>query len=369
MTTTPDAPAATTTGAAGTTTLARRRVPHAGLAPVRVGRVSGLVRLRAVLVGLLGLAGLCAAAVAGIGHGDYPMHPADVVDVLFGGGTKMDRYVVFDLRLPRVLTGALVGLALGLAGALTQTVARNALASPDVLGVTQGASVGAVAVVVLGGAGAAVSVPVAALLGALAAAVAVYALAWRRGVHGHRFILIGLAVGEVLSGLVSYLLVRAEIVDAAKATIWLNGSLSNRDWSSVRPLALSLCVLVPLALATSFPTRALQFGDDTARGLGVRLQRAQLVVLLAAVGLAAAATAAAGPIGFVAFLTPQVALRLVGGPKPPPLVSAVLGACLLVTADLVARTLTPHELPAGLVTAAVGAPYLLWLLTRTRRTS
>lgn len=345
----------------------RTPVAHHGQLAVRVGPASGLIRYRAVTVGLLALVGLCVAAVFAIGVGDYPMPPADVVRTLSGGGTKLDNHVLWNLRMPRILTGALVGLALGLAGALTQTVARNPLASPDVLGVTQGASVGAMTVVVLGGGAAAVTVPFAALGGALLAAVAVYVLAWRGGVNGYRFILIGLAVGEVLAGIVSYLLVRAEIVDAARATIWLNGSLANRDWSIVWPLALSMCALIPLALSTSFPTRALQFGDDTARGLGVRLQRAQLVVILAAVGLAAAATAAAGPIGFVAFLTPQLALRLAGGPKPPPLVSAILGATLLVTADLIARTLTPHELPAGVVTSVVGAPYLLWLLTRPQR--
>jgi iron complex transport system permease protein len=337
---------------------------------IRAGPVSGAVSSRAVLVGVLGLTATLAVTVYSIGRGSFAISPGDVIQVLLGGGTTAQRLIVLDLRLPRILAAVLVGAALAVAGALTQTFARNPLASPDVLGVTSGASLGAVAVIVLGGS-ATVGVPFAALAGALLTAAAVYLLAWRRGIDGYRLVLVGLGVGEVLTSGVSWLLVRAEIVDATRATIWLNGSVAGVDWPQIRPLAVALAVLLPLAVAAGFALQALHFDDDVARGLGVRLQTAQLAVVLTAVALAAAAVAAAGPIEFVALVVPQIALRLCGGSRPPLLVSAILGALLVASADLIARSLlSTRELPVGLVTAIIGAPYLLWLLTRAnRRTS
>jgi iron complex transport system permease protein len=335
---------------------------------VHVGRFSGPVALRSVVVGVVGLALTVAVAVVSIGHGSFTIAPGDVVDTLLGGGTPAQRLIVVDLRLPRILTALLVGAALAVSGALTQTFARNPLASPDVLGVTHGASLGAVAVIVLGAGPAIGLVPVAALAGALVTALLVYVLAWRRGVDGFRLVLVGIGVGEVVTAGVSWFLVRAEIVDATRATIWLNGSVAGAEWAQVRPLAVGLALLLPLAGATAFTLPALQFDDDIARSLGVRLQVARLAVVLTAVALAAAAVAAAGPIEFVAFVVPQIALRLCGSSRPPLVVSAVLGALLVASADLVARLAQPgRELPVGLVTAMVGAPYLLWLLIRTNR--
>jgi iron complex transport system permease protein len=333
----------------------------------QAGRVAGTFAPRAAAVAVAGLVATAAVAVFSIGHGSFTIAAGDVVEVLFGGGTPAQKFIVLDLRLPRILTALLVGAALAVSGALTQTFARNPLASPDVLGVTNGASLGAVAVIVLGGS-AATAVPLAALAGGLLAAAAVYLLAFRRGVDGYRLVLVGIGVGEILTGGVSWFLVRAEIVDAARATVWLNGSVAGAGWEQVRPLGLALAVLLPLAVATAFPLQALQFDDDVVRSLGVRLQVAQLAVVLTAVALAAAGVCAAGPIEFVAFVVPQVALRLCGGSRPPLLVSAVLGALLVAAADLGARLALPaRELPVGLVTAAVGAPYLLWLLVRTNR--
>ncbi|MET7402173.1 iron chelate uptake ABC transporter family permease subunit [Dactylosporangium sp. NPDC005572] len=342
-------------------------VRPAGRRLVRAGRLSTTVSARSVVVGAAGLAATAAVAVVSIGQGSFTIAPADVVDVLLGGGTGAQRLVVLDLRLPRILTALLVGAALAASGALTQTFTRNPLASPDVLGVTNGASLGAVAVIVLAGP-ASGAVPLAALAGGLVAATLVYLLAWRRGIDGYRLVLVGLGVGEIVQSGVSWFLVRAEIVDAARATVWLNGSVAGADWAQVRPLAAALAVLLPVAVATSFTLQALQFDDDVTRSLGVRLQPARLAVVLTAVALAAAAVSAAGPVEFVAFVVPQIALRLCGGSRPPVLVSAILGALLVSAADLAARTTLPdRELPVGLVTAIVGAPYLLWLLVRTNR--
>ncbi|UWP85407.1 iron chelate uptake ABC transporter family permease subunit [Dactylosporangium fulvum] len=342
-------------------------VRPAGRRLVRAGRFTTTVSARSIAVGVAGLVATVAVAVVGIGKGSFTIPPGDVVDVLLGGGTPAQRLIVLDLRLPRILTALLVGAALAVSGALTQTLTRNPLASPDVLGVTNGASLGAVAVIVLAGP-ASGAVPLAALAGGLLAATLVYVLAWRRGVDGYRLVLVGLGFGELAQSGVSWFLVRAEIVDATRATVWLNGSVAGAEWAQVRPLAAALAVLLPLAVATSFTLQAMQFDDDVARSLGVRLQAGRLAVVLTAVALAAGSVAAAGPIEFVAFVVPQIALRLCGGSRPPLVVSAVLGALLVSVADLTARSLlTDRELPVGLVTAIVGAPYLLWLLVRTNR--
>ncbi|WP_328476626.1 iron ABC transporter permease [Actinoplanes sp. NBC_00393] len=338
---------------------------------LRAGPVSAVVPVRTVVVTVLALLATVAVGVLAVGRGDFPMTPQTVWEVATGGGTRIERHILLNLRLPRVLCGLLAGAALAVAGALTQTFARNPLASPDVLGVTFGASAGAVTAIVLGGVTGAVGVPLAALAGALLSAAVIYLLAWRQGIDGYRLVLIGLGAGQLLAGYTSWVLLRAEQVDLTRANIWLSGSLAGRDWTHVRPLAAALLVLLPAALAVTVALRVLQFGEDTARGLGLRLQTAQLGVVVVAAALAAAAVASAGPIEFVAFVVPQIALRLCGGSRPPLVASAVFGALLVVGCDLLARiVIAPAELPVGLVTAMVGTPYLLWLLLRrSRRTS
>jgi iron complex transport system permease protein len=315
------------------------------------------------------------AAAVNVGRGEFPISVGQVLEVFAGGGDAAQQFIVLDLRLPRALTGALVGAALGIAGAITQAIARNPLASPDILGITMGSSAAAVAVIVLGsGTGtlgsvaSGVSTPVAALAGGLGTALLIYALAYRRGIDGYRFVLVGIGVNAVLLSAISYLLMQAKISDAARATVWLNGSLNGRGWEHVRPIALALAILVPLALILVFTLGALQHGDDTARGLGVRVNLARSVLLLVAVGLAAVATSSAGPIAFIALVAPQAALRLVRSSRPPLLASMTIGAALTLGADVVARTmLGPVELPVGIVTAVIGAPFLLYLLARGSR--
>ena len=341
---------------------------------LRLGSASGRVPLRAAAVTLTGLAVLMLVVAVSVGTGDFPLSVPDVLRVLAGGGDAGQQFVVWELRLPRIAVGVLVGAALGMSGALTQTLARNPLASPDVLGVTEGAACGAVAVIVLGGTSGSLAtglsslgISSAALAGGLLTTTAIYLLAWRRGVDGQRLVLVGIGCGAVLSAITSWLLVRAQIWDATAAAVWLTGSLNARGWEQAGPLAWTLLVLGPAALLLTATLRVLQLGDDSTRALGVRLQLAQLATLVVAVGLAAMAVAAAGPIEFVAFVVPQVAMRLVGGSRPPLLASAVSGAVLVVASDLVARVVLPTELPVGVVTAVVGAPYLIWLLVRTNR--
>ena len=334
---------------------------------VRLGPASAVVHWRQAMVPAVGGVVLVLLSAVSLGRGDFPIGIADVLRAMAGLGDPGRQFVVRELRAPRIVVGLLVGAALGVAGALFQTSARNPLASPDVLGITQGASAGAVGAIVLGGGG--MSVPLAALAGALLTGALLFTLTWRAGVDGTRLVLVGIALWAVASALVDWLLTRADIRDAASAYVWITGSLNARGWEHAAPLAIALAVLLPLALAGGRVLGVIQLGDDTARGLGVRLSAAQAGAVLIAVGCVAAAVAAAGPIGFVALAVPQLALRLTGGSRPPVLASAVLGAVLVVGADLVTRTLLPQALPVGILTAVIGAPYLLWLLVRGRRRS
>ncbi|MHC1560106.1 FecCD family ABC transporter permease [Actinomycetospora sp. C-140] len=357
-----------------TTTDTPRYDTVAGRRSLRVGPVSAVWRPRTAAVVLVGAAVLVVVGAVSIGRGDYPIAVGDVLRVLFGGGSRGETFVVTELRLPRVLTGALVGAALGIAGAITQGVARNPLTSPDVLGVTDGAGVAALLVLVLAGTGgsavgllAALGLPLAALVGGLLAAALVVVLAYRQGLDAFRFILVGLGISVALVSVTSWLLVIANVQQAGLALVWLRGSLNARGWEHALPVAVVLVLAVPVAIALTFRLDALDLGDDTARGLGVRVDRTRISLLGLAVVLAASATAAAGPIRFVALMVPQVSLRLTGGSRPPLVASAIAGAVLVVSGDLVARTVLGGEVPVGVVTVVLGAPYLLYLLVRRTR--
>lgn len=299
--------------------------------------------------------------------GDFPVPIGDVVATVFGGGNDDSVFIVRTLRLPRGLTAALVGAAFGLSGAIFQRLAGNPLASPDIIGVTAGASTAAVfVIVILNGTGN--QVTLGALAGAVLTSLAVYLLAYKRGVTGYRLVLVGIGVTAVLMSVTEYLLTRAEIFDAQRATVWLTGSLNGRGWEHVRPVSVALLVLLPVTIALTRQLRMLELGDEAARGLGVRVERARGTLLLSATALAAVATASAGPVGFVALVSPQIARRLVGGRSLGLLPAAACGALLLVASDLVGRRIfAPRELPVGIITAILGAPYLLLLLARANR--
>lgn len=347
----------------------------AGRQPWRVRGFSVVRRPRSLLVLVVATVVLVLAAALNLGRGDFPISVPDVLATLFGAGSRAQQFVVLELRLPRSLTGALVGAALAVSGAIFQSIARNPLASPDIIGIQWGASAAAVFVIVLGGGVsavgggfAAVGVPLAALAGGLLTATVIYLLAWRRGIQGYRLVLVGIGVNAVLVAAVNWLLTVAEIYQAAQAQVWLNGSLNARGWDEVVPVGIALLFLLPTALVLAHLLGGLQYGDDTARGLGIRVDGGRTALLLVAVGLASVATAAAGPIAFVALVCPQIAQRLCRTPGPPLATSAMIGAALTVVADLIARTALPGaEMPVGIVTAVLGAPYLLYLLARYRR--
>ncbi|WIX82446.1 iron chelate uptake ABC transporter family permease subunit [Amycolatopsis carbonis] len=298
--------------------------------------------------------------------GDFNVPLGQLPGILFGDGTGAGAYVVTELRLPRAVAAVLVGVAFGLGGALFQRLLRNPLASPDVIGVTQGASAAAVICLVLFG----VSGPVlsaAAFVGALLTGVIIYVLSRRGGVNGYRLVLIGVGVGAVLASIVSYLMTWADVTLAQQALVWLTGNLNGASWDKVVPLAIALVVLGPAALLLSRALTGLQLGDDTAAGLGLRVERMRLLLLLVATALAAFATAAAGPVSFVAFVANPVATRLVGGARVGLVAPALTGALVTLLGDFVAQHLLGTQLPVGVVTGAVGAPYLLYLLATANR--
>ncbi|MBL1094612.1 iron chelate uptake ABC transporter family permease subunit [Streptomyces sp. 9-7] len=331
------------------------------------GGLSLRLDVRAVVVGLVLLVLALAAGIALIGSGDYPLAPGEVIATLTGGGDPGARFVVQDLRLPRILVGLLVGAAFGIAGAVFQTVSRNPLGSPDVLGFAQGSSVGALIVIVYFQAGT-FAVAAGAVAGGVATGVAIFLLAWKRGIHGYRFVLVGIGASAMLYAMVLYLMTKANIVEATRATTWMTGSLNGRDWDQVGPLAAVCAVLIPLVLLHGRPLRMLEMGDDAAYALGVRVDRVRIVVLLAAVVLVAAATAAAGPISFVALTAPQLARRLTRSPGPNLLPAALMGAVLLVAADWASQRLFgADQLPVGVLTGVLGGGYLLWLLAVERK--
>lgn len=298
--------------------------------------------------------------------GEFPITVADAINVLSGGGTLIERDVVLGDRLPRVLTGLGVGAAFALSGAILQRIASNPLVSPDVIGINSGAALGALVVLtVLGGSGA--TLVIGALIGAMVTAAAILLIAYRRGLHGFRLVLVGIGVAALLTSGISYLLTRADVHEAMTAAVWLTGSLANRSTLHVAVIGATLLVAVPALVVLGRHLRLFELGDDLARTLGSR-QGHKVALVLVAVTLAAMATAAAGPIGFVALVAPQIARRLLAERHTGLAPAAAIGALLVVSADLAARLLfAPMGMPVGILTAIIGAPVLLYLLARANR--
>ncbi|MCG3742185.1 Fe(3+)-siderophore ABC transporter permease [Vibrio cincinnatiensis] len=300
--------------------------------------------------------------------GRYTISMPDLWQVIIGQGSSVQERIVWNIRLPRIVTAVFVGAALGVSGGIFQSVSRNALGSPDVIGFTTGAATGAIAQIVLFEQGP-VQVALAAIVGGMVTAVAVYLLSRKAGVvGGYRLILTGIGIGSVLSALNGLMLVKGNIDNAVTANLWLAGSLHARTWLHAIPVMVGTLLLVPVVMLLAKPLAMIEMGDDLAIQLGIRVEHIRLVMLLMAVVLAAIATGSAGPIAFIALAAPQLISRLLRASQLPVYGCAVMGALLMVVADLITQ-LQPLNLtlPIGRMTGIVGGFYLLWLLTRTPR--
>lgn len=306
---------------------------------------------------------LLTACLAALALGEVLLGPAELWRGLMG--EQPGALVLSVLRGPRVATGALAGAALGLSGAIFQSLLRNPLAAPETLGFTSGAGLGALLAVVFGG----VSATLGAAAGGLLAALVVGAAAGGRGgMVPMRLILIGIGVGFTLNAATGFLMTRLDTLQAGEAQRWLTGSLAARDWSHTMQAGLGLAGLGVFAAAMARSLSLLELGDELATGLGLHAQRSRLALAVLGVLLAASAVAVMGPVPFVALMAPPIAravLRRTGGGQRLA-AAALVGAVLTVLADLAARTALPGvQLPLGVMTGMLGAPYMLWLLSRS----
>ncbi|WP_219471825.1 FecCD family ABC transporter permease [Nonomuraea rhizosphaerae] len=318
------------------------------------------------ICGVLGLAAL-AVAVLGLGTGEFEVPPADVIQALAGQGSGATRLVVMEWRLPRVLMALLIGGALGLSGAIFQSLLRNPLGSPDVIGFNMGAYTGVLVTMLLVGRGY-YETAAGALIGGLLAAAVVYLLAYKQGVHGFRLIIVGIAISAVLGSVNQWFIIKVKLQLAVAAAIWGQGSLNTVKWEQVPPVAVAVALLTGCLLALGPRLSLLAMGEESAAALGVITERSRLLYLLIGVALTAVATAAAGPVSFVALAAPQLArllTRTAGVALAP---SAAMGALLMMTSDwLGQRAFAPTQLPVGVVTVSLGGLYFVWLLSRPLR--
>ncbi len=324
-------------------------------------------RLHTLVVCAGTVAATAATTVWTLTTGDYPLTLADVWAVLTRNPpTEFTRIVVVEWRLPRALAAAVFGAALGAAGAVFQSLTRNPLASPDIIGFSTGSYTGALLVIIVLG-GSYPQLVAGALAGGITTAAVVYSLAWRRGVHGFRLIIVGIAISAVLASVNTWLMLTADLEIAMTAAAWGAGSLAGIGWEQVGIGSTVVVLLLTVLVALAPGLRQLELGDDVARATGVRAESLRMRVIVIGVALTAVVTAAAGPIAFIALAAPQIARRLTATPGTAVVPAACVGGLLLAGADHAARTLLPVALPVGVVTVIVGGSYLVWLIAREVR--
>lgn len=331
------------------------------------GMISARIDLKTTAIGMGLLALALLVGLLTLASGDFEVPLADVVGALLGQADGRIHMVIIEWRLPRTALALVLGAALGMSGAIFQSLTRNPLGSPDVIGFDAGAYTGAL-LVIIALQGDYYLIAGGALLGGLLTALLVYLLAYRRGVQGFRLIIVGIGVSAMLHALNTFLLLRAKLEIAMTAAIWGAGTLNGLGLDRLVPAALALLVLFVLAIGMARPMRQLELGDDAARALGVRAEPTRLALMVLGVALTATVTATAGPIGFVALAAPQLARRITGAAGVSLLSSAAMGALVLVSADYLAqRAFAPTQLPVGIVTISLGGLYFVWLLLREAR--
>jgi iron complex transport system permease protein len=313
----------------------------------------------------------CVVIVISVQRGEYPIAVFDVVKTLMGidTGNSDHPFVIYTLRLSRTLIAFLVGVALAISGTIFQGLTQNSLADPSIIGIDAGASLVAVALIVLFPATPVYVLPIAAFLGALGMAVLLYSLAWQGGSSPILLILLGVGLSAIAGAFTSLMITFGQIEDVTQALVWLAGSVYGRTWEQFFALLPWIGVGVPLAFTLARDLNVLNLGDDIAMSLGTQIEWRRGLLVLVAAALSGAAVATAGMVGFVGLIAPHIGRQLIGVNHQNVLpVTALLGGLCVTLADLIGRTIfAPIELPCGVVTAAIGAPFFLYLLVRGRR--
>ncbi|MBS9780182.1 MAG: iron ABC transporter permease [Moraxellaceae bacterium] len=317
----------------------------------RIGKVSGLL--------LLLLAFLCLSSLS---YGDYHMSFSDTIKALLQQANPSNNMVMWQLRLPRVLVALLVGIALGVAGALLQGLTRNPLADPGIIGINQGASVAAVAVMVWFDNVPIHYLPPVAFVGGSLTALLIYIFAWKNGSSPMRLVLVGIGFASLLGAITTIMVVFSDIDQVSQAYVWLSGSVYGRGWGEVSNLIVWLAILLPLAYLYALPMNALMQDDNTIKAIGVNIEKTRLILILISVALASVSVSAAGIFSFLGLVAPHISRLLIGSTyQGLIIVTALVGACIVVGADFIGRIIiAPNQIPAGLITAIIGAPYFFW---------
>lgn len=316
-----------------------------------------------ILILLLLLSGLVLASLA---LGDIALSWRQLLATLTdpAGTNPQNETIIFELRLPRVLLALLVGMALAVAGTISQSIMRNPLAEPGILGINSGAALAAMIVIVTLNNPPVTLLPWAGFIGAVVMATAVYLLSWLQGTSSLRIVLIGIGLGSLCGAATTFLTAFGEIGDVQRAMIWLAGSVYEASHEKVQILALWLIVPLALAWLSSRELDVIRFGDYAAQSLGQRVNRIRALMILLCTLITGAAVASAGLVGFVGLIAPHIARRLVGPAHARIFpVAALVGAALVAAGDLAGRlVIAPAQIPAGIVTALIGAPFFAYLL-------
>lgn len=343
---------------------------------LRIGtdKLSFLIDKKALITSTILFGIVLSIFIISTGIGELIISPFNVFKTLLGYGTEMENLFIFSFRLPRIIIALLVGISLAVAGAILQGLIRNPLASPDIIGITGGGSVAVVLFLMLfsdKNNALIVSIkwmPVAAFLGATILGILVYLLSWKNGSSSIRLVLIGIGLSLLTDSLTTLFMIKGPIYQAAQANVWITGTVYAATWEQVRILLPVVFILLFISIISVRNVNIQELGDDLAAGVGSAVQKNRLLLLILSTALTGSAVAFSGVIGFVGLMAPHIARRLVGssfGSLLP--VSALIGAILVMVADLIGRTLfSPLEVPAGVFTAAIGAPYFIYLLYKTR---
>ncbi|CAM2812288.1 iron ABC transporter permease [Paenibacillus sediminis] len=338
--------------------------------PVRLykGSISFLTTKQQLIILTALLLAVLLAIIISTGIGTNLISPWNVIKAIFGQGSSLDVITVQKLRLPRIISGAFVGACLAASGAIMQGLIRNPLASPDIMGVTGGASVVAVAIITLIPTASVFWIPPAAFVGAAVTTALIYLLSWKNGVKPLMLVLIGVGISSATSAVSMMLLVTGPTEVAQKAFDWLLGSVYGSSWKHVMMIVPWFIVLFIASFIFTRRINMLQLGDDVAASAGSHVEKDRVMLIIIAVALAGASISIGGAIGFVALLAPHMARKLIGGSFGSLLpASACCGAFIVVAADLCARTwFAPLDVPVGVFTSAIGAPFFIYLLWRSR---